>query len=150
MLFNCRCCSLRKAFLQKMNMRWISRKEYRFPELKEEELMEQFITGRGPGGQNVNKRQNCVLLKHVPTGLWVKVHESRVLQNNRVTARQRLTERLDDMINRENSFNAQRKQELREKRVNTKAKCLKVRERRQQLKTKLEVWTQEDVLPPIA
>ncbi|KHJ46106.1 protein tyrosine kinase [Trichuris suis] len=124
-------------------------KEYRFPELKEEELMEHFISGHGPGGQNVNKRQNCVLLKHVPTGLWVKVHESRVLQNNRVIARQRLTERLDDMINGENSFNAQRRQELRQKGINAKAKRLKVRELRQQLRTKMETWCREDTLPPI-
>jgi hypothetical protein len=36
--------------------------------LKEEDLEEQFIKGHGPGGSNVNKRSNCVLLKHVPSG----------------------------------------------------------------------------------
>lgn len=40
----------------------------RFPELVEEELEEQFISGHGPGGSKVNKRANCVLLKHIPTG----------------------------------------------------------------------------------
>jgi hypothetical protein len=36
--------------------------------LKEEDLEEQFIKGHGPGGSNVNKRSNCVLLKHIPSG----------------------------------------------------------------------------------
>ena len=41
-------------------------------ELREEELDESFIKGSGNGGQKINKTSNCVLLKHVPTGLWVK------------------------------------------------------------------------------
>uniref|UniRef100_A0A5S6R191 Protein kinase domain-containing protein n=1 Tax=Trichuris muris TaxID=70415 RepID=A0A5S6R191_TRIMR len=148
MWINCRYRFLPKV-LQAINVRWVSRKTYQFPELKEEELMEQFISGHGPGGQNVNKSQNCVLLKHVPTGLWVKVHESRVLQTNRMIARQRLTERLDDMVNGENSFNAQRKRELLEKGSKAKARGFKSRERRQQLKTKIQMWTEQDRLPPI-
>ena len=40
----------------------------RLPVLNEDDLEEQFIKGSGPGGQNVNKSTNCVLLKHLPTG----------------------------------------------------------------------------------
>jgi hypothetical protein len=40
------------------------------PTIKEEELDEQFIKGHGPGGQNVNKRSNCVQLRHIPSGLY--------------------------------------------------------------------------------
>jgi protein subunit release factor B len=40
----------------------------RVPKLNEEELDEQFIKGSGPGGQAVNKTNNCVLLLHKPTG----------------------------------------------------------------------------------
>ena len=40
----------------------------RFPKLNEDDLEEQFISGHGPGGSRVNKRTNCVLLKHLPTG----------------------------------------------------------------------------------
>lgn len=43
----------------------------RFPKLNEEEVEEQFISGHGPGGSNVNKRRNCVLLKHLPTGIFL-------------------------------------------------------------------------------
>jgi hypothetical protein len=38
------------------------------PVIKEKELSEQFVHGSGPGGQNVNKLSNCVVLKHLPTG----------------------------------------------------------------------------------
>lgn len=41
------------------------------PLLKEEDLEEQFIKGHGPGGSNVNKRSNCVLLKHIPSGVYI-------------------------------------------------------------------------------
>jgi len=38
------------------------------PVIEEKELSEQFVHGSGPGGQNVNKLSNCVVLKHLPTG----------------------------------------------------------------------------------
>lgn len=41
----------------------------RVPVLKEEELDEHFIKGSGPGGQAVNKTNNCVMLVHKPTGI---------------------------------------------------------------------------------
>lgn len=49
------------------------RKNYTFPELKPEDLEENFVRGSGPGGQAVNKTSNCVVLKHIPTGIVVKV-----------------------------------------------------------------------------
>lgn len=44
-----------------------------YPPLNEAELEEQFVQGEGPGGQAVNKTNNCVVLKHIPTGCVVKV-----------------------------------------------------------------------------
>ena len=41
--------------------------------LDERDLEESFIKGSGPGGQSVNKTSNCVQLKHLPTGIVVKV-----------------------------------------------------------------------------
>ena len=38
------------------------------PKIHEKDLEEQFVSGSGPGGQNVNKSTNCVVLKHKPTG----------------------------------------------------------------------------------
>lgn len=42
-------------------------------ELTEAELEEQFVRGDGPGGQATNKTNNCVVLKHIPSGIVVKV-----------------------------------------------------------------------------
>ena len=41
--------------------------------LCESDLEEKFVRGFGKGGQKVNKTSNCVELKHLPTGISVKV-----------------------------------------------------------------------------
>ena len=53
----------------------VRRKDHKFPELRPEDLEEEFVRGSGPGGQSVNKTSNCVVLKHVPTGTVVKVSQ---------------------------------------------------------------------------
>lgn len=47
------------------------------PRLVEKELEEQFVRGDGPGGQSVQTTNNCVVLKHLPTGFVVKFHGTR-------------------------------------------------------------------------
>ena len=47
--------------------------DFEYPPLDENELEEMFVRGSGPGGQAVNKTNNCVVLKHQPTGITVKV-----------------------------------------------------------------------------
>jgi len=79
------------------------------PRLLEPEIREQFVRGSGPGGQAVNKTANCVVLKHIPTGIVVKCHESRSLDENRKKARQILISKLDNLINTEDSIEAQKK-----------------------------------------
>ncbi|XP_043214595.1 mitochondrial translation release factor in rescue-like [Amphibalanus amphitrite] len=88
----------------------------RFPQLDERELEERFVRGGGPGGQSVNKTANCVSLKHVPTGLVVKCHESRSLEVNRRQARHLLAERLDRALNGDASVAAQREREEQQRR----------------------------------
>lgn len=44
------------------------------PVLNEDDLAEQFVRGSGPGGQATNKTSNCVVLKHIPSGIVVKVN----------------------------------------------------------------------------
>lgn len=44
--------------------------------LKDEELVETFVKGSGPGGQCINKRSSCVDLRHIPTGIRVQVSMS--------------------------------------------------------------------------
>ena len=53
--------------------RWKSTEEKGLPEISEEDLEENFTRGHGPGGQSINKTTNCCVLKHVPTGVAVKV-----------------------------------------------------------------------------
>ncbi|XP_014880861.1 N-lysine methyltransferase SETD8-like [Poecilia latipinna] len=65
------------------------------PVLLEEELEEQFVRGSGPGGQATNKTSNCVVLKHIPTGIVVKCHQTRSVDINRKRARDIMREKLD-------------------------------------------------------
>ncbi|XP_041855685.1 probable peptide chain release factor C12orf65 homolog, mitochondrial [Melanotaenia boesemani] len=66
-----------------------------FPVLIEDELEEQFVRGSGPGGQATNKTSNCVVLKHIPTGIVVKCHQTRSVDINRKRAREIMREKLD-------------------------------------------------------
>ncbi|KAL6264705.1 hypothetical protein P5V15_004804 [Pogonomyrmex californicus] len=77
------------------------------PKLDEADLEEQFIRGSGPGGQATNKTNNAVLLKHKPTGLVVKCHETRSQWENRERAREILMTKLDNLLNKERSIEAQ-------------------------------------------
>lgn len=45
--------------------------------LLEKDIEETFVRSRGSGKQKVNKTSSCVQLKHIPTGLAVKVQKSR-------------------------------------------------------------------------
>ncbi|XP_061788897.1 mitochondrial translation release factor in rescue [Nerophis lumbriciformis] len=65
------------------------------PVLDESQLEEQFVRGSGPGGQATNTTNNCVVLKHIPSGLVVKCHQTRSVDINRKRAREIMQEKLD-------------------------------------------------------
>ena len=48
--------------------------------IREQDLEESFVRGSGRGGQKVNKTNNCVYLRHTPTGIAVKCHADRSAQ----------------------------------------------------------------------
>lgn len=77
------------------------------PKLDEADLEEKFIRGSGPGGQATNKTNNAVSLKHKPTGLVVKCHETRSLWDNKKRAREIMITKLDNLLNKEYSIEAQ-------------------------------------------
>lgn len=77
------------------------------PKLDEADLEEQFIRGWGPGGQATNKTNNAVMLKHKPTGLIVKCHKTRSLLENKKHAREIMITKLDNLMNKERSIEAQ-------------------------------------------
>ncbi|XP_076326681.1 mitochondrial translation release factor in rescue [Tachypleus tridentatus] len=104
------------------------------PVIREEDLKEKFVRGSGPGGQSVNKTANCVVLIHIPTGICVKCHHTRMLHQNRQLAREILQQRLDEYYNGDMSISAQQKR-IEEKKYNVKKqKAKKLQELKKQFK----------------
>lgn len=105
----------------------------KIPKINPDELEEKFTKGWGPGGQAVNKTTNAVFLKHIPTGIWVKCHDTRSLDQNRKIAKQRLVNKLDNFLNGELSIENQKKRIEKEKHDRKKEKTrLKYEERRRE------------------
>ncbi len=67
-------------------------------EIYEDDLVEKFIIGSGRGGQKLHKTASCVYLQHVPTGIEIKCQQERSREMNRYYARQRLCEKIDEII----------------------------------------------------
>ncbi len=64
--------------------------------IREEDLWERFVRSGGPGGQNVNKVATCVWLRHLPSGVEVKVQRERSQALNRFLARRLLVQKLEE------------------------------------------------------
>ena len=65
--------------------------------IREQDLEESFVRGSGRGGQKVNKTNNCVYLRHTPTGIAVKCHADRSRELNRFLARRELCDTVEQM-----------------------------------------------------
>ncbi|XP_034452821.1 probable peptide chain release factor C12orf65 homolog, mitochondrial [Hippoglossus hippoglossus] len=107
------------------------------PVLDEDDLEEQFVRGSGPGGQATNKTSNCVVLKHVPTGIVVKCHQTRSVEINRKRARGIMRERLDVAYKGELSEVLVKKKELVFKKQEKKKKAHENLERKRLFKEAL-------------
>ncbi|NBU69062.1 MAG: peptide chain release factor-like protein [Verrucomicrobia bacterium] len=86
--------------------------------LQEGDLVEEFSRSGGRGGQNVQKVETRVVLRHLPTGIRVVAQEERTREANRLRARERLREAL----------------ELRERRARLRAEAERSRERSRKAK----------------
>lgn len=107
------------------------------PTLDENELEEKFVRGSGPGGQATNKTNNAVTLKHKPTGIVVKCHETRSLSINQKRAREIMIAKLDNLLNGDRSIENQErvlakkmsiKKQQRQKKLSDLKKSFKERE----------------------
>ncbi|NXU49735.1 CL065 factor, partial [Turnix velox] len=103
-------------------------------ELTETELEEQFVRGHGPGGQATNKTSNCVVLKHIPSGIVVKCHQTRSVEKNRKIAREILQEKVDLFYKGEDSDVFKEKKALEKKKQEKKRKAKENLERKKHLK----------------
>jgi protein subunit release factor B len=81
--------------------------------LFEIDLEEKFVRSGGSGGQKVNKTSSCVYLKHIPSGLSVKIQKSRSQGLNRYYARKRLCELLENKLFGQESPQAKRIEKIR-------------------------------------
>ena len=79
----------------------------------EDDLEESFIMGGGPGGQKTNKTSSVVRLSHEPSGVAVKVGESRSREDNRWLARRMLAETILDREHKRKSEARQKAEKIR-------------------------------------
>ncbi|XP_054852742.1 mitochondrial translation release factor in rescue [Eublepharis macularius] len=102
--------------------------------LNEAELEEQFVRGSGPGGQATNKTSNCVVLKHIPSGIVVKCHQTRSVELNRQHAREILQEKVDVFYKGSASEVVKEKEELKKKKQEKRQQARGNLERKKRLK----------------
>ena len=87
----------------------------------EKDVIEKFIRSSGKGGQHVNKTSTCVYLKHIPTGIEVKVSRERSQSLNRFIAWRLLTDKIEELIKGKESKKQQEIEKLkRQKRKRSK------------------------------
>ena len=66
--------------------------------IKKEDVIEKFVRSSGAGGQNVNKVSTAVYLKHIPTGIEVKMQKERSQSLNRFLAWRLLLDKIESLI----------------------------------------------------
>jgi len=71
--------------------------------IRKEDVIERFVRSSGAGGQNVNKVSTAVYLKHLPTGIEVKMQRERSQALNRFLAWRLLLEKIESKVMGEKS-----------------------------------------------
>ncbi len=63
--------------------------------IRREEVIEKFVRSAGPGGQKVNKTSSAVYLRHLPTGIEIKMQQDRSQAVNRFLAWRLLADKVE-------------------------------------------------------
>jgi len=107
--------------------------------ISEDDLIEKFIKGSGPGGQKINKTSSCVYLQHIPTQTEIKCQRTRSQSLNRYYARKELIEALKEQIDGEKSKKQQAIEKIRRQKrkrsKRAKEKVLQEKKHRSSVKT---------------
>ncbi len=106
--------------------------------IREEDIEEKFVRSQGKGGQNVNKLETCVYLKHLPTGIEVKCQQERYQAMNRFLARRILTDKIEALVRGKKSAERARIEKIRRQKRRrsrrAKEKMLEDKRRRSDIK----------------
>ncbi|CAF3581793.1 unnamed protein product [Rotaria sp. Silwood1] len=117
----------------------------RLPPIDEKDIEEKAIKGSGPGGQAINKTQNCCQIKHIPTGIVVTCQQTRFLEKNRFLARRQLQERLDIYYNGDQSLVAQYKREKSERKEIKRIETKKTLEKKRAFKSEQDIYSNSNI-----
>jgi protein subunit release factor B len=94
--------------------------------IKPDDVEENFTRGSGAGGQKINKTSSAVHLKHVPTGMEVKVQQYREQSKNRLSAWKLLILKIEEQVKGKESkiqqemFKIRKQKQKRSKRAKEK------------------------------
>ncbi len=106
--------------------------------IKPEDVDEKFIRGSGHGGQKVNKTSNAVRLKHIPTGIEVKMQRHREREKNRMSAYKLLINKIEESLLGEESEKAKKTYKIRKQKQKpskrAKEKILEQKKQRSKIK----------------
>jgi len=78
--------------------------------ISESDLEVRYTTGTGAGGQHKNRTSSCVIMKHIPSGLKIKIDGRNQHQNYR-EAKKELQKKLNSLNN--SNFKSDEKEEKR-------------------------------------
>ena len=82
-----------------------------------------YTRGTGPGGQHKNKVETCVILKHIPTNISVRIDGRSRMQNEKI-AWFELEKRLDDLNRKNNSI---KKADIKREQIGISNRANKIR-----------------------